>query len=125
MSDVVRIVAYMAGSTLVLVAVIYAAGAGSGGRNLGVGRVALVAALVSVIGIMVAKFGANFGFPWWIYYTVPMLCTVFIPPITFRFSLRRSVLYVVLAFLSAPLIHLVFVKTLGWTDYMPFLKFPR
>lgn len=122
MSDGVRIVTYMAASTLVLVAVIYAANAGSGGRRLGAGRVALVAALVSVIGILFAKFGANIGFPWWIYYTVPMLCTVFVPPVAFRFSLGRSALYVVLAFLSAPLIHLTFVKTLGWTDYMPFLK---
>src|SRR5450432_2562536 len=49
----------------------------------------------------------------------------FIPRIAFRFLLGRPVPYAVLAFLSAPLMHLVFVKTLGWTDYMPFLKFPR
>jgi hypothetical protein len=125
MGERVRIAAYMAASTLTLAFVIFAANVGPGRRRLAVGRVVLVATLVSVIGIWVAKFGANVGLPWWIYYTAPMFCAVFIPPIVFRFSSSRSALYVVLAFLSAPAIHLAFVEALGWTDYMPFLKIPR
>jgi hypothetical protein len=122
MDDTIRILAYMAASTVALAIVIYAVHAGPGGRYPSLGRTIIVAALVSVIGILFAKFGANAGLPWWIYYTVPALCTVLIPPLVFRMSLPRALVYIVLAFATAPLIHIAFVKLLGWTDYMPFFK---
>jgi hypothetical protein len=107
-----------------MTAVILIAGrvSGGGGPNW---RPALgVAFLISLIGIGFAKYGANFGLPWWIYYTAPMLATVLIPPVAFSFTFPRSLFYVALAFISAPLIHAGFFYVLGWADYMPFLRLP-
>jgi hypothetical protein len=80
--------------------------------------------IISVIGILFAKYGANFGLPWWVYYTLPMLATVFVPPLVLRFALWRAVIYVLLAFATAPLIHATFFYVLGWADYKPFLRLP-
>ena len=94
----------------------------SGTGSARVRLISAVAALISVIGILFAKFGANFGLPWTVYYTVTMLATVFIPPFAFRLGLARSLIYVVLALLSTPLIHIFSVTAFGWTDYTPFFK---
>ena len=80
--------------------------------------------IVIVGGMAFAKFGQNTGWPWWIYYTVPMLLTVFLPPLYFKMSRREVPEYLVLSFLSAPLIHLLFSFFVGWKDYMPFLEVP-
>lgn len=81
--------------------------------------------LVVIVGGMVfAKFGQNAGWPWWIYYTVPMLLTVFLPPVYFRMTRREVPEYLVLAFLSAPMIHVAFSFLVGWHDYMPFFRVP-
>jgi hypothetical protein len=86
---------------------------------------ALAATAISALGILTAKFGAGFGFPWQIYYSVPMLATVLVPPLLFRLSFWRAIAYVGLAFATAPLIHAAFFYGLGWADYMPFLRLPR
>ncbi|BCT92496.1 hypothetical protein LYSHEL_15200 [Lysobacter helvus] len=83
-----------------------------------------VAAIVVVGGMMFAKFGNNSGLPWWIYYTVPALATLLLPPFAFKFSRRELAWYLVLAFLSSPAIHAVFSFVLGWHEYMPFLPVP-
>jgi hypothetical protein len=123
-SDPTRIPFYVVASTLLLAAVIVFAGRVRSGGGPGWRSALGIALIISVIGILVAKYGANVGLPWWIYYTVPMLATVLIPPLTFRFSLWRAALYVALAFATAPLIHAAFFYTLGWPDYMPFLRLP-
>lgn len=83
-----------------------------------------VAAVVVVGGMLFAKITQNSGWPWWIYYTVPALVTLILPPATFRFSGQELWRYLVLAFLSAPAIHVAFSLLLGWHDYMPFLPVP-
>lgn len=80
--------------------------------------------IVIVGGMVFAKFGQNAGWPWWMYYTVPMLLTVFLPPVYFRMTRFEVPEYLVLAFLSAPVIHLAFSFLAGWRDYMPFLRIP-
>lgn len=87
-------------------------------------RVAWVASIVVVGGMIFAKVGQNVGLPWWIYYTVPMLLTLFLPTVSFKMNAREVVMYLVLAFLSSPLIHTVFSFFLGWKEYMPFLPVP-
>lgn len=87
-------------------------------------RVSAIAAVVVVGGMLFAKFGANFGLPWWIYYGVPALMNLFLPPAAFGMSGRESTRYVLLAFLVAPLIHAVFSFFLGWKEYMPFIPIP-
>ena len=114
----------MAASALLMGAVIVFAGRVRGGAGPAWLPALGVALIVSVTGILFAKYGANYGLPWCIYYTAPMLATVLLPPLAFRFSLWRAALYVVLAFATAPLIHAGFFYALGWGDYMPFLRLP-
>ena len=90
-----------------------------------VGTVVVVSLVVVVGGMVFAKYGATLlGLPWWIYYTLPALLTLALAPIVFRFSLRRTVLYLLLAWASAPVIHLAFSFFLGWNEYMPFWVVP-
>lgn len=90
----------------------------------GLVAVLAVAGVVVVGGMVFAKFGNNAGLPWWIYYTVPALATLAVPPATFAFSGKELVQYLVLAFLSSPTIHVVFSFLLGWHEYMPFIPVP-
>ena len=83
-----------------------------------------VAGVVVVGGMLFAKYGNNAGLPWWIYYTVPALATLAVPPATFAFSGKELAQYLVLAFLSSPTIHVVFSFLLGWHEYMPFIPVP-
>lgn len=87
-------------------------------------RVLVIGLLVIVGGMVFAKVGQNAGWPWWIYYTVPMLLTVLLPPLYFSMNRRETPEYLVLSFLSAPAIHLLFSFFVGWKDYMPFVEIP-
>ena len=84
----------------------------------------LVAAIVNLGGMAFAVVAENAGLQWWIYYTLPALTTLLLPPLAFRMSTREAALYLVLAFLSAPAIHFLFSFSLGWHEYMPFLPIP-
>jgi len=83
----------------------------------------LVLAVAEILCMLIGKYGAGWGWPWWIYYSVPMLITVFFPPLYFKMRKRETVTYLVLAFLSAPLIHVLF-SLAGWKSFMPFIKIP-
>ncbi len=87
-------------------------------------QVAVVAMIVVVGGMIFAKAGANLGWPWWIYYPVPALTMLLLPPLAFRLKGRELWTYLVLAFLSSPVIHGVFSFFLGWHEYMPFIRIP-
>lgn len=80
--------------------------------------------LVVVAGMLLGKFGANWGLPWWIYYPVPMLLTLILPPLILKFDARQSLIYILLSFLSAPFIHIFFSFFMGWGEYLPFWKIP-
>lgn len=86
--------------------------------------IALISAVVVVGGMVFAKVTQNAGWPWWIYYTVPAAVTLLLPPLAFRMSRTELWRYLVLAFLSAPAIHIAFSFFLDWHDYMPFLHMP-
>ncbi|MGY4857667.1 hypothetical protein [Cryobacterium sp. AP23] len=86
--------------------------------------VAVVCVVVVVLGMLFGRYGALMGLPWWIYYPVPALVTIALPPAVFRMRAGRTVLYLALALVSAPLIHAVFAFFLGWNEYMPFLAIP-
>lgn len=87
-------------------------------------RVLLTAVVVVVGGMLFAKLGENGGLPWWIYYTLPMLATMIVPPAVFRMRWRETAAYLLLAFLSSPVIHVAFSFLLGWKEYMPFIAVP-
>jgi hypothetical protein len=83
-----------------------------------------IALIVVVGGMLFAKLGQNAGWAWYIYYTVPALCTLLLPPLALQFSTREVWQYLILAFLSSPVIHVLFSFFLGWHEYMPFIRVP-
>lgn len=87
-------------------------------------HIILLAFIVVVFGMLFGKYGATYGLPWWLYYPIPMLITVFLPPVILKLNIQKTSIYLVLSFLSAPFIHIVFSFFLGWTEYMPFWKIP-
>lgn len=82
----------------------------------------LLAIIIVILGMLFGKYGANWGLKWWIYYPIPMLLNVFLPPIVLKMNFKRTLTYLVLSFLSAPLIHVFFSLCFGWDEYMPFWK---
>jgi hypothetical protein len=80
--------------------------------------------IVVVLGMLFGKFGANWGLPWWVYYTTPMLITVFLPPLALKLNTKRTIWYLILSFLSAPFIHICFSFFFGWQEYIPFWEVP-
>jgi hypothetical protein len=87
-------------------------------------KIFLLSIVVVVFGMLFGKYGAEWGLPWWIYYPVPMLLTVLLPPLYLKLSSRKTVYYIILSFLSAPFIHACFSFFLGWNEYIPFWKIP-
>jgi hypothetical protein len=83
---VFKMLVFIAASTLALMLAIRIAARAGGGKPPDVRSVFAVALLISACGIPFGKYGQNFGLPWEIYYTVPALATVFVPPLLFRFS---------------------------------------
>lgn len=87
-------------------------------------QILFLALIVVVFGMLFGKYGATYGLPWWLYYPIPMLITVILPPVVLKLNRQKTLLYLVLSFLSAPFIHVAFSFFLGWTEYMPFWKIP-
>jgi hypothetical protein len=86
--------------------------------------IVMLAILVVVFGMSFGKYGATYHLPWWIYYPIPMLITVLLPPVILKLDARKTAIYIAASFLSAPFIHLLFSFFVGWTEYMPFWKIP-
>lgn len=84
----------------------------------------LLSVAVVVIGMSFGKYGVKWGLKWWLYYAIPMLMTVLLPPLTLKMNKTQTVVYVVLIFFSAPVIHVLFSLFLGWNEYLPFWKIP-
>lgn len=82
----------------------------------------LLSIIVVVIGMLFGKYGAIWGLKWWVYYPIPMLMNVLLPPIVLKMNTKKTILYLFLSFLSAPIIHIFFSLIFGWTEYMPFWK---
>lgn len=80
--------------------------------------------VVIIPGMLFGKYGQNLGLPWWIYYTVPALITILIPPLSLKMNRRETLLYLILAAVEAPVIHAAFLFWLGWKEFMPFLRVP-
>lgn len=119
----IRFPIFIAASYVVFVAIVYFVLRRR--KTEGFFRSCLGVGLVVIVGGMVfAKYGQNSGLPWWIYYTVPMLLSVLLPPFYFKMTRREVPEYLLLSFLSAPLIHLGFSFFVGWNDYMPFIDIP-
>jgi hypothetical protein len=87
--------------------------------------IGLISVVVVIGGMLFAKLGNNAGWPVWIYYAVPALVTLVLPPIALRMVPRTELWqYLVLAFASSPAIHVAFSLFIGWHDYLPFFYVP-
>ncbi len=86
-------------------------------------RIVGIIVILEILCMLLGKYGANLGFPWWIYYPTPMLITIFFPTIYFKMKKIETIKYLVLTFVSAPMIHIIF-SLIGWKNYMPFIKIP-
>ncbi len=75
-------------------------------------------------GMLFARWTYELGSPWWVFYGVPALATIFGPPLVFRMSRFEAATYILLAVLMAPAIHTFFSFFLGWHEYMPLFYVP-
>ena len=87
-------------------------------------RILLLALLVVVCGMLFARITYGKGVPWWIFYGLPALVTFVLPPLILRMSGRELLLYVPLAIMMSPVIHIFFSFFFGWHDYMPLFYVP-
>jgi hypothetical protein len=83
-----------------------------------------VSAIVVVAGMFFARYAARAGISPVIYYGVPALVTLLLPPVIFSMRRRETAEYLILAFASSPLIHIVFSLLFGWHEYLPFWYLP-
>lgn len=83
-----------------------------------------VAAVVVLGGMLFARAGALGGLPVWMYYGVPAALTWALPPLALRMRASEIALYLPLALLAAPVIHVTFAFFFGWSEYMPFITVP-
>ena len=87
-------------------------------------RILILALIVVVCGMSFARITYGIGVPWWIFYGLPALVTFMLPPLVLRMSRRELLLYVPLAILMSPVIHILFSFFFGWHDYMPLFYVP-
>jgi hypothetical protein len=81
----------------------------------------MLTGVVVVGGMLFARYGhILLQPPWWIYYGVPASATILLPPATLRMRRAEILLYLPVAALMAPAIHVFFSLVAGWHDYMPF-----
>lgn len=89
-----------------------------------INRITLLSFLCVIIGILIGKYGADFGLKWWIFYPVPVLLNVLLPPIILKMNKKQLLSFMILIILSGPFIHLIFSFFFNWTEYMPFMEIP-
>lgn len=87
--------------------------------------------LIDIIGIvtvfgsfLVTKYGNFLELPPYIYYALPAVLTVCVPPLTLRMKSDQVLKYLALSIVAVPFIHLFFSFFLGWGDLVPFIKIP-
>jgi hypothetical protein len=83
-----------------------------------------VSAVVVVAGMVFAKVVANSGLPPWVYYGLPAVATLVLPPIALRMRRREVAAYLCAASLMPAVIHVAFSLLLGWKEYLPFWAVP-
>ena len=87
-------------------------------------RILILALIVVVCGMSFARITYGIGVPWWIFYGIPALITFVLTPLILGMSRRELLLYVPLAILISPFIHIFFSFFFGWHDYMPLFYVP-
>jgi hypothetical protein len=84
----------------------------------------LLALIVTVGGMIFARITYGKELPWWIFYAIPVLLTYIFPPVILRMSRHELLIYIPLALLIGPAIHIFFSFFFGWHEYMPLFYIP-
>ncbi len=87
--------------------------------------------LINIIGMitvygsfLISRYGNFLRLPVWLDYVLPVLLTVFLPPLSLKMKSDQTLKYLAFSLLAVPVIHLVFSFLLGWGEFLPFIKIP-
>lgn len=87
--------------------------------------------LINIIGMitvygsfLISRYGNFLRLSVWLYYVLPVLLTVFLPPLALKMKSDQTLKYLAFSLLAVPVIHLVFSFLLGWGEFLPFIKIP-
>lgn len=84
-----------------------------------------VIGMVTVYGsLLISRYGNFLKLPIYIYYIIPVLLTVFLPPLSLKMKSDQTLKYLGYSLLAVPVIHLLFSFLLGWGEFLPFIKIP-
>ena len=87
-------------------------------------KLLILAFIVTAGGMIFARITYSKELPWWIFYGIPVLMTYLFPIVLLRMSRRELFIYIPLAILMAPAIHIFFSFLFDWHDYMPLFYVP-
>lgn len=87
-------------------------------------KLLLLAFIVTAGGMIFARITYSKELPWWIFYGVPVLLTYLFPPAILRMTWHELLIYIPLAILMAPIIHIFFSFFFDWHQYMPLFYVP-
>jgi CDP-diglyceride synthetase len=119
--DLARFIIFMAAAFLIFVAVLRFTIRARIEKPT-IGTLVALGVVVVIMGMLFARYShvTFHHLPWEVYYGLPALVTLLLPPIWLRMSRREVLQYLPLALLMAPAIHVIFSFFVGWHDYMPF-----
>lgn len=87
--------------------------------------------LINVIGMItvygsfiIARYGNAMKLPAFLIYALPVLITVFLPPLALKMKSDQTLKYLAFSILAVPLIHFIFSFFFGWGEFLPFFKIP-
>ncbi|MCX7773883.1 MAG: hypothetical protein N2376_12300 [Clostridia bacterium] len=84
-----------------------------------------IVGMITVYGsLLVTRYGNFLKLPVYLYYIIPLLLTVFLPPLSLKMKSDQTLKYFAFSILAVPIIHLIFSFFFGWGEYLPFLKIP-
>lgn len=87
--------------------------------------------LINIIGMitvygsfLIGRYGNFLKFPVYLYYVLPVLLTVFLPPLSLKMKSDETLKYLTFSLIAVPILHLCFSFLLGWGEFLPFIKIP-
>ena len=87
-------------------------------------KLLLLTLIVTAGGMIFARVTYSKELPWWIFYGIPVLMTYLFPIAILRMSRKELLIYIPLAILMAPVIHIFFSFLFDWHQYMPLFYVP-
>jgi len=87
-------------------------------------KILLLGLIVVVFGMTFSRITYGIGVSWLIFYGLPALNTFVLPPLVLRMSKNEILLYLPLAMIVSPVIHVFFSFFIGWHYFMPLFYVP-